>query len=155
MLGPSRTPGSRAWWFWAVVLWLETQGPFCCSMFPNLAQVAVIWEACYNTGSRAPAPRRCDSVALEQSLGICIFSKHLGIYRHCWSIEHSMCYPAHQSFQRKIPADRDIWHSNREVAAVNKCQHLAGPAVSVSLLSMDAPDAEGNDAEGWTTSKSL
>lgn len=41
-------------------------------------------------------------------------------------------------FPEKIPPNRDIWYSNREMAAVNKCQHLAGPAVSISPLSMDA-----------------
>lgn len=40
-------------------------------------------------------------------------------------------------FLEKIPPNTDIWHFNREMAAVNKCQHLARPAVSISPLSMD------------------
>ena len=55
----------------------------------------------------------------------------------------------------KIPPNRDIWYSNREMAAVNKCQHLAGPAVSISPLSMDALDKEINDTEWWIISKSF
>lgn len=43
---------------------------------------------------------------------------------------------------KKNPPNRDIWYSNREMAAVNKCQHLAEPAVSVSPLSMDALAAQ-------------
>lgn len=41
------------------------------------------------------------------------------------------------------------------MAAVNKCQHLACPAVSVSPLSMDALDEEINDTEWWIISKSF
>ncbi|XP_055465167.1 uncharacterized protein LOC129678423 [Psammomys obesus] len=44
--------------------------------------------------------------------------------------------------QEKNPPNRDIWYSNREMAALNKCQHLAEPAVSVSPLSMDALDMQ-------------
>lgn len=40
-------------------------------------------------------------------------------------------------FPEKIPPNIDIWYFNREMAAVNKCQHLARPAVSLSPLSMD------------------
>jgi hypothetical protein len=58
-------------------------------------------------------------------------------------------------FREKSPQNRDIWYFNREMAAVNKCQHLAGPAVSVSPLSMDALDAETNGAEWWIISNSF
>lgn len=58
-------------------------------------------------------------------------------------------------FPEKISPNRDIWYSNREMAAVNKCQHLACPAVSISPLSMDALDKEINDTEWWIISKSF
>lgn len=65
-----------------------------------------------------------------------------------------LCCVVHQIFQSN-PPNRDIWYFNREMAAVNKCQHLACPAVSISPLSMDGLDEEINDIKWWIISKSF
>lgn len=61
----------------------------------------------------------------------------------CWGpIEHSLRNHAgwFTGFSRENLPHGDIWYSNRGMAAVNKCQHLASPAVPVAPLSMRALD---------------